>query len=827
MKKFTAAWAEFVVEKRAIVFILTILGFFVAILPIYKTFEYQDIKAEREAQKTESEEGFSEQSSTEENFEDRWLYFDNSNEMWFLSGDPALLQYNLLKDRFGDNEYLLVGLDARPQDKNLFNKDTLETIHKITEFLEDHEFVTKVSSLSKHQYIHSEEDTLTTDDLIEDIEELGDDPEIYQTMAKIMSGETLVHGFLITKDLKSTLVAARVMKIKDSSDHLVKVVQETRNFLQDPENGFEEKGFRFRLMGNPLITEQFLTFTQKDNSTTMPIMLGLVLFFLIISFRTVAGTLLPYVVILGSIFSVIGALGYFGYAFNFFNLNVITVLVAVGIGDSIHIIVDFYQMRAKGKSPKEAAKKVIEELWVPCFNTTLTTCAGFLALSVSSLNPLREYGHIAATGVFLAFLISVTTLPALLTFVKGKGNVSQRLAEHGFVAKITAALAPFTYKHRKSISLFGFLLIIASFAVAAQLKVDANFVNYFKEGTTIRKDIIYFDEKYGGGLNLELMIDSGREDGVKDLSFLKKALEFQDYLEGLEETGKANSVLNYIRKMNQSMHNDDPAAYRIPDDQGAQTEGLVAQYILLYENSGPEEDLTDLKTHDYRYMRISIRVRNMSTSKLKIFVDNVMMYQQQHFPEFKMVPTGNLVLFNNMDTYIQEGLVKSFSLAIGIIVLCFFVLLRSIRYGFLSLIPTISPILFAGGLMYLMGVTLDFGTMIVAAVTFGIAVDDTIHMMSRYIKMRKDGYDRYESMHHALIESGRAIVFTSIILYCGFTVLVLSNFVPNIYFGFFGGIIILIALLSALIILPAVTFFFGDFTKEPTHSKVGETKEAS
>ncbi len=809
MKSFIIAWSEFVVEKRMLIFLGTFLSALITIYPIYKTFEYHSLQAEQASQQTEDT--FENETTTEDNIDKRWLYFDNSNEMWFLPDDPALIQFDLLKERFGDNEYLLVGLETRPQDKNLFNRETLEVIHKITEFLEEHEFSTKVSSLSKYQYIHSEEDTLAIDDLIEDIEALDDNPETYQTMADIMLKEDMVHGFLITEDLRHTIISARVLQIKNNSDHLVKIVQETRTFLEE---NFADQGFKFRLMGNPLITEQFLTYTQKDSSTTLPLMLVLIFLFLIGSFRTLPGITFPYVVIFGSLFTVVGALGYLGFAVNALNISIITLMVAVGIGDSIHILMDFYQLRAKGRSSKDAAKEAIQALWIPCFNTSLTTSIGFLAISASNLKPLREYGYIAAIGVTIAFLISVTTLPALLSFVKGSTRTPRRLAESGFIAKITKNLTPFTHQYRKPLSIAGFLLMGASLLVAMQLKVDANFVNYFKEGSDMRNDILYFDKNFGGGLNLELMIDSGRPDGVKDLKFLQRTLEFQNYLESLEETGKANSILNYIRKMNQSMHNDDPTQYVIPKDLGEQTKGLVAQYLLLYENSGPEEDLTDLKTSDFRYMRISIRVTNMSTANLKKFIERVFQHQQQHFPDLKVEATGNLVLFNNMDIYIQQGLVTSFSLAIGLIIICFFVLLRSVKYGLLSLIPSIFPILVAGGVMHLMGVTLDFGSMIVAAITFGIAVDDTIHMMSRYIKGRREGYERKEAMHLAITESGRAIVFTSIILYCGFTVLILSSFVPNIYFGLFGGIIILVAVVADLIILPAVLFWLEDFSKQ-------------
>lgn len=812
MKSFISAWADFVVEKRWLIIAMSFVGFAISVYPIFKSVEYYGQLAEQQAQASEEDE-FEGGGEINEDFSGRWLYFDNSNEMWFLPGDPALVQFDLLKERFGDNEYVLIGLTARDQDENLLNQETLEVINKITQYLEDHKYVTKVASLSKYQYMHSVDDVLNTDDLVEDFEEMPEEPAAYQEMSKIMSGEQLAHGFLITEDLKHTLISARALKIKGSSDHLVELVSETKQFLAD--SGFEEQGFSFRLMGNPVITERFIFFSQTDMGLMFPGMLALVFIFLAVSFRTVTGTLIPFVVIIGSVLTVIGAMGYLGFAFNILNINIITILMAVGVGDSVHIIMDYYLYRAEGKSPKDAAKASIEVLWMPCFNTSLTTGIGFIALSVSDLNPMREYGYIAAIGVFVAFFISVTTVPAILSFVTGSSKAPQRLAQSGIVARLTAQLTPFTYNNRKPIAILGFILIIGGFSVASQLEVDSNFVNYFKEDAKIRHDIVYFDEQYEGGMNLELMVDSGKADGVKELKFLNRVWEFQKYLESLDEAGQANSLVNYIRKMNQSMNNDDPGAYVIPEDQGQLTMGLVAQYLLLYENTGPEEDLSDLKTSDYQHMRISLRVQNMSTAKLKVFFSEIMDYQKKNFPDLKVAATGNLVLFNNMDTYIQQGLVNSFSLAIGLIVICFFLLFRSIKYGLLSLIPSIFPIVFAGGVMFLLGITLNFGTMIIAAVTFGIAVDDTIHMMNRYIQARRGGKSREESMEAALTETGRALVFTSMIIFCGFMVLLGSSLIPNIYFGLFGGIIILVALFASLVLLPAIIFFLGDFKPDP------------
>ncbi|MBT4287540.1 MAG: RND family transporter [Deltaproteobacteria bacterium] len=810
MKRFIQAWADIVVNQRIMVLILTLVFYAFCAFPIYKTVEYASQKEMALDDSTaEEDDNYSNMNdeitagTSDDQFKDRWLYFDNSNEMWFLKEDPALIEYDLLKDRFGEMEYLLIGIETRQKDKTVFNLETLKMIDALTRYLEDHDVVTKVSSLTKYQYMISEDETLTVTDLIEDIDTLDDTSKTMRELKEIMENEEMVHEFLITPDMKHTIISARTQYVKGSVDHLIKVVRDLRQFIK--ENHYLEQGFKLRIMGNPVISENFQTDSQKDSSTTFPLMFLLIVIFLAFSFRSVSGVILPLVVIFGSVFSVVGALGYLGFAFNMLNVTIPTLLIAVGVGDSVHILTDFYQFRNQGLPAKAAARKSVEELWMPCFYTSLTTAIGFIAISVSSLLPLREYGYVAAIGVFVAFVISVTTLPALLTFVNKTSQTSKRISEKGFVARLTSGMSTFTLKNSRIIFVIGIIILVLSLIGASQLVVDANWVNYFKEDTDIRNDIEYFDEVYRGGVNLEFMIDSSKADGVKGPEFLGKVLGFQNYLESLVYTGKANSFINYVRKMNQTMHQNDPTFYQIPNSSDA-----VAQLLLLYENSGPEEDLSDLKTMDHRYMRLSVRVKNMSTVNMKAKLREILDVADKEYSELSMTLTGNLILFVNMDHYIQQGLIQSFTLAIIMIVICFFILFKSFKYGLLSLIPSIIPIVVTGGIMAMAGVTLDFASMIIAAITFGIAVDDTIHIMTRYIEARKNQKTRKESIHLAITKAGRALVYTTLILYFGFTILILSSFTPNIKFGFYGGIIIMTALIADLVLLPAVMFLTGD-----------------
>lgn len=244
-------------------------------------------------------------------------------------------------------------------------------------------------------------------------------------------------------------------------------------------------------------------------------------------------------------------------------------------------------------------------------------------------------------------------------------------------------MAPFSYKHRKTIVGMSAAVVLASLILSSQIKVDSDVMGYFKKSSEVRQDAEYFNDTYNGFSTLEIVLNSGKEGGIKEPEFLSQALNFQNYLEELTDTGKAYSVINFLRQINKVLHNGDPSSYVIPDSRE-----LTAQFLLLYESSSPEEDLTDLKTFDEQYLRISVKLKNMPTSQAKQLIASIQKKMDADFHELRGVITGDTVLYVQMDSYILEGLAKSLLLAVGIIVICFFLLLRSIKYGLLSLIPS-------------------------------------------------------------------------------------------------------------------------------------------
>jgi predicted RND superfamily exporter protein len=250
---------------------------------------------------------------------------------------------------------------------------------------------------------------------------------------------------------------------------------------------------------------------------------------------------------------------------------------------------------------------------------------------------------------------------------------------------------------------------------------------------------------------------------------------------------------------------------------------MTAQYLLLYESSGANEDLSDIKDFDNQMARLVVPVVNMKASSMKVELDTINDYLMSNFGELNPIVTGTIALYTVQDIYVSDGMVKSFLIALTVITVFFIALFRSFKYGLLSIIPSILPIILAGSVAGFLGIFMDQSAVIVFAMTMGIAVDDAIHVMSRYLLAKEQGANTHDAIQRSMNESGRAVVFSSIVLVSGFSVLCFASFTTVIYVGLFGAIIMSLALVGDLLVLPAILYLVD----ADSHSSQGSSQSDS
>jgi len=727
--------------------------------------------------------------------------FDNSTERYFVAGDPTLLEYDNLIELFGDNEYLIVGFEATAGEDDVFNEDTLRDLVRVSDFLEYHEYVTQLRSLSNFQYIHADEDDLRTDYLIDDVEDLISSPAEIENVKNILNSETLALDTLITRDFRHTRVAARVEHNAETSETKVQLVQDLYRFVE--EENLSSESYILHLSGYPLAQERFETVSAEDVAVLIPVMVLLMILILYFSFRSLWATIAPWLVIACGILLVQEIQGYIGIPHSTVDSGALApTLIIIGIGITVHILLEFFHFMHAGHDGIESAHATIVNIWRPAFFTAITTAAGFYALSITKILPVREFALLGAIGSITLFLFSLSVLPATLSFMKKVPANTNRVLDSGAISKLTQKIPDFTLRNRNRILVGGLAALAFSVWNIPNIVIDSNYVTLFKESSQTRQDIEYFDDVYRGMMTLDIILDSGSEEGIKDPAFLIQLSEIEDWLQQREALGPINSLVDYLKEINQALNGDAEEFYRIPS-----SSEMTAQYLLLYESSGANEDLSDIKDFDNRHARLVVPVVNMEASEMQSELENIEAYLDDNYPQLQAIVTGTMALYTVQDTYISEGMALSFLIALAVITLFFITLFKSVKYGLLSIIPSVLPIVLAGSFAGWIGISLDQSAVIVFAMTMGIAVDDAIHVMSRYLLAKGEGASTKQSIARAMNESGRAVVFSSLVLVFGFSVLCFASFTTIIYVGLFGSIIMTLALAGDLIVLPAILYW--------------------
>lgn len=770
---FTGAWAKLVVAKRILVLLMTI------VLTIAAGFQLSKI------------------------------YFEDSTDMWFLQDDPMLLLYQQHKELFQNDDYLVVAIEAPAGSPTVVNAETLSLVRKLTVFLEDHNHVTKVRSLSNYQHMYTEDGILNVDYVIPDDDETYANltPANWLKAESILLNERLSRDLTVSNDLSATVISARIIENHLEQNAKLEVAEDFRQYLASLQ--LDAEIWKIHTSGSATINQEYFRNSNADSSVIYPIMLAMIVLLLLLIFRNTVGVLYPLLLVIFSIVLTLGITATLGWPLNILNISLPTLIIAIGLCDSIHILVRFYSHLGKGESSKEAAVKTVQSLFVPCFITTLTTFTGFLVLAISNLTPVVEFGIESAIGVLLAFILSVTALPAALSFVK------RPVKRHGAAAKYLASVAEFAINNRRTLVAMFFLSLVPLTYWLGQIKVDTSFERNFKQESKFRQSMRFFDEEFTGALSIELLIDSRSKGGAKNPIFLQRVLDLQRDLERHEGTGRGLSLLDYLLEVNAELHDENPAYYTVPDNSR-----MVSQYLLLYRSAGPEEDLSDLISFEEDKLRMSLIFKSRSAEQMNRWIEEIEHTIAARYPDLNVALTGRTVIFNNMDQYVQNGVILSFSAAICLILIILFVQFKSVKYGLIAMVPSIFPILVAAGIMGLFNIYLDIATMMVAAITIGLAVDDSVHFLWAYIFAKRAGASDEQAVVKAATTSGHAILLTSLVLCCGFLVLTMSSFVPTIYLGLLATVIIVVAFLADIILVPALITFtrFRVFEEKPAHS---------
>ncbi|KAA1173322.1 RND family transporter [Marinobacter salinexigens] len=787
---------------------------------------------------------------------------DASAESLVLENDRSLEEYRQVNRRFTTSDDFLV-VTYTPEDE-LFTEAGLSQLRRLRDELQALDAVGSTNSILNVPLLHSPDLTLDTVD--SEIKTLDGNDVSPETARAALLDNPLYPNLLISEDAKTTAIQvnlptperyfdllrkrdtlrdkatsgsateAELADLEQAREEFIRytatlgkerdaTIREVRDILQRYRNNAE-----IHLGGVPMIVADMIRFIENDLSTFGFGVLAFLLITLAIIFRQWRWVLVPLLCCGFTVWLMVGLLGWAKWPVTVISSNFISLLLIMTLSLTIHLIVRYreFQHDEPEAKPGTILRQTVMAMIKPCFYMAITTIVAFGSLTFSGIRPVIDFGWMMTLGLTVAFLITFVIFPALLALLPPPRD--RKVASDK--VPFTDGFARFTEQHGKVV-LSGSVVIAALCAVGInKLTVENSFIDYFKSSTEIHQGMITIDDRLGGTTPLDVVITDDKppesagiesdpfasscdpfldecdgEEEYRDTWYtyqkMRKLEEVHQYLDSLPETGKVlsiNTTLDILARINQGEPLDAlelafvPAA--VPDD---------LRDILL----------TPYISEEYDQARFTIRIlETIPDLRRQALLDRIHKHltTELGYDKDQVLFAGMTVMYNNMLQSLFDSQIKTIGVVFLAIMIMFLLLFRSLKLALIGMAPNLLAAGSVLGLMGWLGIPLDMMTITVAAITVGIAVDDTIHYIHRFkVEFSKDA-NYIATMHRCHRSIGQAMFYTSLTIISGFSILVLSNFIPTIYFGLFTGFAMFMALVGALTLLPRLIILMKPFS---------------
>ncbi|MGC1507909.1 efflux RND transporter permease subunit [Ketobacter sp.] len=732
-------------------------------------------------------------------------------EEFFPDQDENLVAYHGLQSTYTnvDNVFIAVA----PKSGNVFSAETLSILQDITEQAWQLPYSQRVDSITNFQHTIAEDDDLLVEDLV--TAPAPNSPEKLAGIRQIAVNEPQLVNRLISPDAKMAgiNVIVNFHQEADKGAAIKLVVKSTREFVKSLKTKYPQADFY--LVGKVMSNNAFKEATLYDMKNLVPLAL-LVALVCIAGFMFVAsgsiltslsGTFATLVIIVTSVLAAMGAMVFIGISVSPPVANAPTMILTLAIADCMHLLATYFQNRQAGQDKRAAMENSLHLNYQPVMLTSLTTIIGFLSLNFSASPPFRDLGNVVAVGVFAAWVFSVVLLPALVMVLpfdikpgkqKSGGNNDW--------------LANFVIKRRLPIFIITGAAVLFSTSFIFNNRLNDVWAEYFDTRTEIRQHADYVRYHLTTNNTISYSLDSQEEGGISNPAFLQTVEQFSDWLSAQPEVLHVTTYTDIMKRLNKTMHNDDPAWYKIPDQRE-----LAAQYLLLYEFSLPFGlDLNNLLNSSKSSTRITATVRDSSTDSILSLQRRSQDWMKEHAPKSLYHPgTSSDIMFAHMGYSNIRSMLEGAFIALLIISVVLGFALRSLKFGLISLVPNLIPAAVGFGIWGLTVGQIGLGLSAVAGMTLGIVVDYTVHFISKYLRAKREqNLSEPDAIRYAFRTVGTALFVTTIILTANFGVLAFSDFRLSADMGLLTAITIVVALIIDFFFLPPLLMFLAG--KKPT-----------
>ncbi len=737
----------------------------------------------------------------------RNISIDNSLELWFLEGDPALEAYNEFKKKYGNDEVILAMVDCTKD--GMFSHAMLSAIYKASKEIEnDSKNFKRVLSVGLSPYIGLNGNDLTIEDLMNGPVNSIDEAE---EIRRRFMDDPFKQRILQSASSTWAIIIAEPVATPDMDSRRPEIIESMRSKLT---------GFNCKLAGMGIMYNELNRLSVQDGVIFNAVAYVAIAAMVFILYRSWVFLFMALGAMFFSGLGFLGFYGLFGQNFNMVTIVLPTLMMILSFSDVAYAYNNYcYNSAHVRKNREEGLEHVFYEVLSPCLFTSLTNTAGFLALVTSPLDVLRVFGLFAGFACMAEYVVSMIVSAFILGQIDLKEEVQIRRPFENLVDWWMPRM-PRYYVH---ILVITAILTVASIYGISRLQVDTYSMGFLHESNPVRVDSDAVEATYGNYLPLEVRLLTGEKEGVKKVEFLRRLEQTINDLLAVPGMEKPASILDVLKKMNQVMSNGDMAqTYVVPASDEA-----VSQLLMLYE-SDPDNDLEYMTDNpDYSETRLTVRVPMISAAGLFEFEEKASRILEKNFAGTSITWKfgGYVPLYARIISYVTWSQISSFATAFIFVFGAIFILFRRLKAMVLIILPNIFPILFTLGFMGITGLKLDIATVTIAAIAMGIVVDDSIHALYLFYDPSRSKFAPVEAVVDGIREAGPAIVSTSLIYSIGFLFMVFASIKSVIYFGLLLSLTIIVALFCELTIMPAQVCLLHRFLASDFFSKGEKSTE--
>jgi len=724
---------------------------------------------------------------------------DFNLEGFYPEEDPVIEDYDLLEEEFGrDDNTILVGFSS----DSLISRSVLSDIEKLTAEFEEIENIESVRSITNAQQIQNINDRLTFSDYIGVIPK---DSETLNRLKQQLTTDPFLEGALINSSGNTTAFLLRINEEQNTYPNRNNIITEIESILQKFNGSYE-----FHKSGIPYFRNQYVNLLNGEIIIYIGFSSVLIILLLWYLYRSIWGVLFPMIIVWTTLLFTIAIIHLTGGYLEIMSSTIAPILLCVGVADSIHMISKYDDAREKRSDKRSSIIEMLTTLGSATFLTSVTTAIGFASLLSSSVMPMAKFGMYTAIGVLLAYVITIFFLPVALSKSKKSRVFNEKSGSfYPLISRVLSRITAINRLHYKKVLFLGLIGTILVFTGVRHVDVNGKVFDDLGEDTELMRDSAFFSEQLTPQFPFEFIIDSKQQDGVLKHDLLKRLADFENYLLQYDEIERVAGLHLLIEEVHELLSNSDSA---MPQD-----DATVAQYALLLEiNDAPM--LERLVNFDYSKLRVTAFTEDVGSKRINEMRDSIKVYLSENFPNQEVTLTGTTILSADLTNKIVFSLAWSILIAVIAISIIMTLLFRNPYMVFISLVPNLIPLLAVAGVMGFFNVDIKPSTAVIFTIALGIAVDDSIHYLARFrIEYMRSGA-LFASLTKTTVQTGRAIIVTSLILIAGFGTLITSAFTSTAMMGILVCTTIAAALLADLFILPSLFYLIKpklSFKKEP------------